>query len=363
MSVNKLRDNESGLVSIIVSIVLVTLIALIATSFALLSRRETRQALDRQLSTQAFYAAESGVNDAVQKVNGDTQDYKTCDQAGNLNQNLGNQINDDFNLSYTCVLIEENPTSLAANVSTDDATILRVQTDAPIGRLRVSWQDGRPGPSQSFASNLVYNLPQSTFTNSSSFHYYTGILRMNIIPVKDTISRTDLIENTQTLFLYPYGQNTSPGQVGEYTAKMAGESAAVKTAEQGQFVNSRCNTGNSSGNFPKYCNVDILGLENAGTNTFYIRLNSMYQPSDVVVRAFPPGGSTTQMSLYNGQAVIDATGKANDVLRRIQVRIPVRGSYAVPNFGLESADDICKLITTYSNQANVSDGCTSRYVN
>ena len=60
-----LRNEESGLISIAVTIIITALLTLMAVGFAGLSSREYRQALDQQLNSQAFYAAESGVNEAI----------------------------------------------------------------------------------------------------------------------------------------------------------------------------------------------------------------------------------------------------------------------------------------------------------
>ena len=60
----RLKQSESGIVSLMMTLVIMLVISLIVIGIAQLSRREQRQALDNQLSTQAFYAAESGVNDA-----------------------------------------------------------------------------------------------------------------------------------------------------------------------------------------------------------------------------------------------------------------------------------------------------------
>jgi Tfp pilus assembly protein PilX len=58
------EDKQAGMVAIMVTMILMIVISLIVVGFAQISRRNQRQALDRQLSTQAFYAAETGVNDA-----------------------------------------------------------------------------------------------------------------------------------------------------------------------------------------------------------------------------------------------------------------------------------------------------------
>lgn len=65
-----LKANQEGMVAIITTMVIMVVVTLVVSSFALIVRREQQQSLDRQLSTQAFYAAESGISaayDALQK--------------------------------------------------------------------------------------------------------------------------------------------------------------------------------------------------------------------------------------------------------------------------------------------------------
>ena len=62
---------------VLLTMILMIVVGLIVLGFAQISRRNQRQALDRQLSTQAFYAAETGVNDAANLI-------KTAVQAGTV---------------------------------------------------------------------------------------------------------------------------------------------------------------------------------------------------------------------------------------------------------------------------------------
>lgn len=45
-----------------------------------------------------------------------------------------------------------------------------------------------------------------------------------------------------------------------------------------------------------------------------------------------------------GQVSIDATGKAADVLRRVQVRRGVGNFNGYPDYALETADELCKRL-------------------
>jgi Tfp pilus assembly protein PilX len=346
-----LHSDQSGLVSITVALSFIIIMSLITTSFALLSRREQRQSLDRQLSTQAFYAAESGVNDAIQAVKAGTTNVDDC---GAVNTNAAFKPNLGQNLSYTCVLVNESPTAIEETVSTDDSKVVRVQSSSNIGKLRISWQDANGAQTFTAPSNTTHYLPQQTFNQDqpTSYANNTGIVRAMIIPVSGALSRNSLINNTQTLFLYPL-VSASVGQVGSYTTVFP-----TAQTSQGAFLDGQCNIGNintPSPGLPQYCNGEVKGLSAFGTKTFYVRLTGIYQSSKVTIQAFADDGSTTALPLLNGQVVIDSTGKASDVLRRIQVRVPIQNTYYTPEYALESADDICKLLGV--SPQGVVDSC------
>lgn len=338
MSAIKHSNKQSGFVSIIVSITFVIIISLVATSFALLARREARQALDRQLSTQAFYAAESGVNDAVFKVNNNTLgDVDECSNVSSVGDpDLGN------NLSYTCVLVDQEPTSLDySSVGTEKSIIIRVQSanNVPIKTLQFSWQ--ADDNNTTFTTFTNHELPDKN-ANQNGLDK-TGIIRATIIPGNAPFSRNNLIENSQTYFLYP-NAHSSAGQTGT-RAYIAGR------ADQGGFINGRCNVGST----PRFCNSEVTGLDTVlGTSTVYVRVKSIYKASKLTIRALDSGGG--QLAFTNAQAQIDATGKANDVLRRIQVRVPLNNSYYYPEFALETGDDICKRMNIVVGQP-VNNAC------
>lgn len=326
----KIHQDQSGLVSIIVALIFITILSLITLSFALLMRRESRQALDRQLSSQAFYAAESGINDAVSRISTLGSNDECDDNPSGKSSNLGN------GLEYTCLLVNQAPQSLDyQEVGTNDSTITRVKADTPIQKIRISWNstDG----SENFATNNDHWLPQAAFSasNSTSFSYIgggTGIMRMDLIPLTGALSRNTITNNAQTAFLYPKTGNSNSTEQRGYSAN---------SANQGDFIDGNCNTERS----PRFCSIEITSLP-ANTTTYYLRLKSIYHASNVVVQAYATNSSTTPLPLVGTQVVIDATGKANDVLRRVQVRVPLKSSYYYPEFALESADDICKLIVT-----------------
>src|SRR5260370_723625 len=79
-----------------------------------------------------------------------------------------------------------------------------------------------------------------------------------------------------------------------------------------------------------------MKLAGLSGNQYYIRVSAVSQ--DV---ALSHGGN---IPFQEHLTVIDATGKAQDVLRRVQVYVPLNGSSQnqVSDFALESTDSICK---------------------
>src|SRR5688572_5036935 len=125
MRIAKLHKQESGLVSIVVTTIIMLVLTLVVIGFARLSQREQRQALDRQISTQAFYAAETAVNDARDKLKtasaavlGDEY-MDDCDEFSTAVGLTGQRVIDAAaGVSYSCLMVDPSPTSLEfANVA------------------------------------------------------------------------------------------------------------------------------------------------------------------------------------------------------------------------------------------------------
>lgn len=348
---NKLSRSQQGFASTIISIIIIAVLSLIAVSFALLMRREQRQALDRQLNTQAFYAAESGINDAIDAIKnaGFTSDITNCSDTDRISpegQGSGsNFLDSTAGIGYTCVLIDQSPGTLEyGGLNTNESKIIRLQAAGalPITSVRLSWQDSdynaSAGTHTAFGENNdSYFLPQSQYMqdNPGLFPANGGsILRATLMPVPANANRDALINTAQTVFLYP-----RPGNAGQVGA----QSYQTGSADgNGNFVNGNCNIANTGGSFPKQCNAEITGIN--GASIYYLRLKPIYNNADVTITAFSNG---QPIELVGEQAMIDATGKANDVLRRIQVRVPLRTAYFMPEFAIESLGTWCKRLAVY----------------
>ncbi len=339
----KIYQNESGLVSLVVTFIIMIVLSLIVTGFAQIARREGRLSLDRQLSTQATYAAESGINDAKRAIfdpsastptqnpysakNGSAD--KTDCQPNPTSTFLGpntNRLSD--NVSYSCLLIDQSPPDQTFdNISTDHSTLVNVKTinsggsATNVDDLTLSWQ-AKDASTQSANTFSPPALPTEGAWNSGSIK--TGILRVDVAKL-DNLSRTSLSSNQFTVFLYPQpaGSNT--------VSYVTGNPAA-----QGAIVNATCN---GSGDY--YCTMRVTGLN---YSNFVLRVRSIYSANKLIVKPTDPN-----KQMVGGQIDIDSTGKAGDVLKRIKVRSksPDSGlNDMFPDYGMEVQAGICKKIST-----------------
>jgi Tfp pilus assembly protein PilX len=336
-----LTRSERGMISIMTTMVLIIVISLIVLGFAQLSRRNQREALDRQLSTQAFYAAESGINDARNLINtavanGTTiPDKPTCTSTGGGFYTTSPDIDASAGVRYSCMLVDPSPNVLRyTDVGSTSVIVPVVSADSSaITRVQLEWQSKVTGnPLSGCAASI------SQFSTTSGWSCGYGVLRFDLVPTAGSLTPNGLANSTMTTFAYPI-TNAGSNSIG-YAASSANPN--VRTGV------SCTATG---------CSLSVTGLS---SNSYYMRITSMYRNVSLQVRAYNNAGNP--VDLEGAQALIDVTGKAQDVLRRIQVSVPLRSSSTngVSDYAVQSTDSICKRFSVMDNYySNDVSGVTS----
>lgn len=321
----KLKTNQSGMVSIMITMIMILVISLIVLGFAQVTRRNQREALDRQLSTQAYYAAESGINAAakffannptVPPVN-TTDNCKTFIDSPKYLNHASTVLSSANNVSYTCLMVNSKPASLRGAPLTQESNLvwhMKSSNGNPFGSLEFTWE---ADPSYSGA-NKCSDYGTSKLPPYGNWYCPYGILRVDIVSVA-AVSNAVLESNAteHTIYMFPEGASTS---------------ADLLSANKALVAHATCSMS---------CSATITGVR--GTE-YYARLTMMYKDSGSV--SVTDGDPVLGVKFVEGQAVVDATGQATDELRRVQVRIPlVKATSAMPNFGLQSTDSICKVLS------------------
>ncbi len=340
-NIKHINRDESGLVAIMVTLFFILIISLIVLTFARIIRREERQTLDRQLETQAFYAAETGINDAKAAINNTSENYKgpkpNCPPLTGATDPIelkDNVVDSAHNVSYPCLTIDTTPTSLFyPNVRDGASTIIPVggksKTGNPISNLTISWHTKGDN---TYTAKCGYSPNSNTFKPHdtwSSAMCVTGLLRMDLVK----LSASGSVPNRATLlstgdnvtFFYPVDPSDASGVTNVSIASLG---------TKGTIVPVTCSLAN------KGCSITLNGL---GFNAKggYLRLMSVYLNSSVTITATDSGGAA--IKLAGAQALIDSTGKANDILKRVEARLPLYNALA-PDYAIQSSNTICKLL-------------------
>jgi hypothetical protein len=339
-SLKQTKNNEQGLVAIIVTLIIMLILSLIVTGFAQLARREQREALDRQLASQALYAAESGINFAEDLIaGGDLDPYDDCSGLKDELSAIGNE-----NERPTCILIDHGlPELKYENVQTTSSEVVPIEEEGDdLGSLTISWQntDGDNNPTGIGCGPLG-----NVFSDVSDWGDKVGVLRVDLVPV-DTLSLDDMRDNMFTAFLVPSSCDNAVVALGD----------AQGPTNQGLKVAANCGSGSSK----RECAVQINGFANP-TGKYYLRMKAIYNVADVVICPSDGYGCDPNKSLIGAQAEIDVTAKAADVLKRVQVRVGTdpfaKGSETKPEYTLDSAETICKLLEVTPDPADTTNGC------
>lgn len=330
----RLRDSSRGMVSIIVTLVMMLVISIIVLGFAQVSRYEQRQTLDRQLSSQAFLAAESGVNDVRQLIatlitGGQTIPEKPqCDRGNNVPSNpyygLSTSLDTSNDISYSCLLVSTQLNSLVQVVPGDGTgvTLALHPVSGQLTQLHIHWSLSPAPASVAGCKTSVPGIPvPGDFPQAgpvSGWGCPYGMLRMDIVPT-DTLNRLALMNNQKAVFFYPI--QTGVAQWINY-ANLAGSVTPME-----------CSTTD--------CSVDVRAMPTGvgGFTDYSIHLTGIYNGGTVTITADGTSGPNT--TLKDAQALVDVTGKAQDVLRRIQVRLTL-GTNGAPSYALQSGGAICK---------------------
>lgn len=375
-------DNEQGFASIVIALTLIILLALLTVGFAQLARREQQTALNKQLANQAYYAAESGVNDAVNDIHNNYICDKSIDPAtcSATNTHNGKQcilptdvdpaaathnpvINSANGVSYTCVLASLTPDHVDfGDIPSGNDQYLNFDTTKPLDTLTITWQSA--DNQNTFKTGAIPT--GSEFSDITSWNsgatQYPPVVMFSLVPAPDSgVSRSALINKTFNVFLYPADNHTGYPVTGNSTQ------VAVNTALQGQVVPGNCGKDPTA---PTSCSVTLTGiggpLFGAGGTSFIMYFTSYYDLLNIQAKGTAIDTSPVQ---FIGQDVIDVTGKAHNVLKRIHVTMiankhtgQVQAAPILEGSSVEGGA-LCKRIAAQPNLTVSGNTFTSTYRN
>lgn len=345
---NKSHKDQRGIVSIIVVSILTITLALIAIGFSKLADRELTQASDRELSNQAYYAAQSGISDAIAYLSSPgATSFPGCAPPAAartyFQPNLANGA------EYSCISVNNTPQVLTASGLAPNNPQVLLVSGSNLRDLYISWENAQISKAAATGLNPTYgNLPREDTLAGGE----TGLLRVGIyrVPAGDhSDTNAGLAAHTAVYYLYPNWSGGSPS-AGAITYAENYSLANGPGGSDGSFVHGNCSlTPKTPPSNPQqaatyFCNSEIKGLDPA--STYYLYLTSQYATLNVNVTG-DDGGSPTPspVTFSNSQAVIDVTGQGSDVIQRVRAHVNLASPFDVPAYAVQSMETLCKDFT------------------
>ncbi len=364
----KIYQSQQGVVSLIVVSILTVTIALIAIGFSRLSDRELRQASNRELSAQAYYAAQSGINDAKAYIKDGGTSFSGCTNWPPTPTDGSKYFTTDLSggsglAKYSCISVDSNPQTIVNTVTPGKPLIVKIDA-TNLKDLYVGWENSSYKGSPSWLGPPLGILPQEAGFPADK----TGVLRTQIYSIdRNTIppnTNSSLEAGTRAYYLYP---DNGPGHINICKPPLNPSNPNPNTGcvdysisgRNGIFVSGTCKdnipspkpdpSGNNLG-ARTYCNSEITHLDGLA-NTYYLYFTAQYKELKVVIQGTDLSGAAVNFS--GGQSVIDVTGQAADQIQRVRARIGLTSQYNEPNYAVQSMESLCK---TFVMQIGPSSG-------
>lgn len=395
-------SRQSGAVSLFVVIFAILLMSVVTIGFLRIMTNDQNQATGNDLAQSAYDSSLAGVEDAKraliwysqQCTNGATNvncaafvsnldqcnasirvasTVKSSDIAGTaggvgtgeikVQQSTsvdagGNSTDQALDQAYTCVTMEMNTDNYVGTLTSNESVVVPLISTGPFSAITIEWF------SRDDVSNATGSVKTPTPAGSQPLLDAwpidrPSLMRTQFMQIGNNFKLSDFDStnaasesNANTLFLYPAtnGFNNAPfsNDIRQSpTGNSIPDTAGITP------LPSKCSTTVSSGNFACKITLQLPTPVNGGNATAaYLRLTSMYAASHYRITL-----SGTQFK--NVQPIVDATGRANDVFRRVQSRVDLYDtSFPYPDAALDTTNNLCKDFGVTDKPDYIAGSCT-----
>lgn len=388
------QTSQQGAVSLFVVIFATLLITIVTVGFIQLMLRDQQQSTSTDLSQSAYDSALAGVEDAkrlllldqscrsgtaastvncaaisaaLTPVPGESQ--TACDalsQAGLVAETDGETIIQqsagdsaaELNQAYTCVKIGVNTNDYKGSIDVNQSDVIPLRGVGAFDSVELSWFSREDVSTETDeiefpTTGADVSLPPE---GSEWPDNNPPLLRAQLMQMGGGFTLSDFDDsqpgnrsNTNTLFLYP-------SETGLTTKDFALD-ARRSPSNTPQKI--QCNDSFLDGEYA--CTVTITLPQpidgNIADRNAYLRLSSIYNSSHYSVK-LKNGNQDVQ---FNGvQPLVDSTGRANDLFRRVEARIELIGDFTYPEAAIDMEGNLCKnfVVTNEESGYKGSSTCT-----
>lgn len=388
------QKRQQGAVSLFVVIFATLLITIVTVGFVQLMLRDQQQATSTDLSQSAYDSALAGVEDAkrlllldqscrngtagssvnctaiaaaLTPVPGESQTAcNTLSQAGLVAETNGETIIQQsagdtaaaLDQAYTCVKIGVNTNDYKGNVDSNQSDIIPLQGVGTFDSIELSWFSREDVSTETDTigfptTGADISLPPE---GSEWPDNNPPLLRAQLMQMGGGFKLTDFDDsqpdnrsNMNTLFLYPSATGLATKDFA-LDARRSPSNAPQKI---------QCNDSFLEGEYA--CKVTVVLPRPIDGNTTdrnaYLRLTSLYNGAHYTIKL----KNVSQDIQFNGvQPLVDSTGRANDLFRRVEARVELIGDFTYPEAAIDMEGNLCKnfVVTNEDDGYKGSSTCT-----
>lgn len=329
------RD-RTGAVAMLTVIFVAVVLSIVVTGFIRLSVSNQRESVNDDLTTRAFYAAETGIEtarkDLADYVAGLKQKSEVESATCGTPVPLGGSNATDLNAAYTCKLVDISPNSYVADLEANGRPVLiPLSTSGNFNNVKVEWHISEGSGTYSLRGNNQLPL-------ENAWGDAPAMLRVQASRINSANPSIDAWRNYNSSGNGPHDISMFfPPRSGAATT-VGGSNLFSGLGQDRSFISPRCQTNQSEGSYVCDVTLGISGGPSASWNNF-LSVRSLYK--DTTIRVTANSGSNP-VEFEDVQAVVDVTGRANDIFRRVETRIPLTSASEIEDFAILSRERICK---------------------
>lgn len=195
----KSKLGQKGIASIVITTTISIVVTLIIVGFAAIARREQRQALDAQLSSQAFYAAEAKLNQITAQLSADPD--LVLDECLNDTSDSPRAFTGDSGQSVISCAKVITPPDIVTETAADQVAVQEIP-NGDTKYIDLSWTHDSASQCRT-----GYELPTSYSTST------LGMIRLEITRLQsagNAYGRDTLTNNTYSMLLHPNSSTPAP---------------------------------------------------------------------------------------------------------------------------------------------------------
>ncbi len=298
--------NQEGAASLLFTLVMIIIISLLAIGFSVITTNDQKATLDKSVSLQAEYAAQSGINSVVEGIINHNSavsqsSTSTCAPTDGVIPTFPNP-----NTRITCLKWSYSPQSLVYSSANSLSTIINPVSASgsptSISEVDITW-----GPSDSMPKTTY-----TSFTNSS----LSGVVSDNFPILKIVTANFDM-SNLTTTYVVPVSGSSSVVALGTPGINIisvgCGATSAKTCTAKLKCLQWTANVANSS---CKATNGGLLTTSSFDGSQLSINISGIQST----------GGAAVQFS--NSQVQIDSTAQNGNTVKRLVAGYTIGGASA-----------------------------------